>query len=91
MLTSEELATQVMDQIWLSVDVACQRSNATPELLLADDLGLKSMDAVAIVIDMERKFGIEVETAELTRIRSIGDVIELVAGKLHQPSGRRRP
>ena len=91
MLTSEELATQVMDQIWLSVDVACQRSDATPELLLADDLGLKSMDAVAIVIDMERKFGIEVETAELTRIRSIGDVIELVAGKLHQPSGRRRP
>ena len=90
MQASEELADQVMDQIWLSVDIALQRADARPDLLLADDLGLKSMDAVAIVIDMERRFGMEVETTELTRIRTIGDVIELVAAKSDRHPVRRR-
>lgn len=81
MQASDRLADRVIDQIWQSVDVAKDRADVTLDMTLGDDLGLKSMDAVAIALDLERQFGIEIATAELVRVRTLGDVVQIVAAK----------
>ncbi len=88
MQVSDGLVARVMEQIWESVDVAMDRADVTLDMTLGDDLGLKSMDAVAIAIDLERQFGIEIATAELVGIRTLRDVVRIVAAK---SEARRRP
>jgi acyl carrier protein len=41
-------------------------------------LGLDSLDAVELVIALERQFGIGVSDAEVARLETVGDLVTLV-------------
>ena len=45
---------------------------------LVDDLGLNSLDAVELVIALERQFGIAVSDAEVARLETVGAMVTLV-------------
>lgn len=50
-----------------------------PELLqtgalLRDDLGLDSLDAVDLVVAIEKRFGIRIQEAEARQMRTIDDI-----------------
>lgn len=46
-----------------------------------EDLGADSLDLFQVVIDLEEKFGIQLEDAE--RIKSIKDAVEYVQSKIN--------
>ena len=53
-----------------------------PETSLRDDLDLSSMQAITLMMDLEDKFDVTVEDAELERLRTVGDVLALLDSKL---------
>jgi acyl carrier protein len=58
-----------------------------PEARLVEDLGLDSLDAVELAISVERKFDIEVPEEELTKLKTVADMITLVESRIHQGPG----
>ena len=58
-----------------------------PEARLVEDLGLDSLDAVELAISVERKFDIEVPEEELTKLKTVADMVALVASRMKQAPG----
>lgn len=52
------------------------------EQLLDDDLGIDSLDAVEIVMDIEETFGIDVTDEEFEAAKSIGELAALIESKV---------
>ncbi len=61
-----------------------------PEITLAtglrDELGLNSLDAVDLVLDLEEAFGIELPDDDLTRFERVGDVVSAIKSRLEAPA-----
>ena len=55
-----------------------------PEARLVEDLGLDSLDAVELAISVERKFDIEVPEEELAKLKTVADMLALVASRTGQ-------
>ncbi len=56
----------------------------TPETSLREDLDLGSLQAITLVMDLEENFGIVVEDDELEKLETVGDLADLIEGKLEQ-------
>jgi acyl carrier protein len=55
----------------------------------ADDLGADSLDVAEIAIAVEDRLGITIEDAELERIRTVGQAVEMLDAKLGRLARRR--
>jgi acyl carrier protein len=58
-----------------------------PEARLVEDLGLDSLDAVELAIAVERKFDIEVPEEELTKLKTVADMLALVESRTGGAAG----
>ena len=58
-----------------------------PEARLVEDLVLDSLDAVELAISVERKFDIEVPEEELTKLKTVADMVALVESRVQQAPG----
>lgn len=56
------------------------RITLTESTLLSEDLDIDSARLVDVVLDVESKFGVTIDDASLTKIKTVGDVVELVDG-----------
>jgi NADH dehydrogenase (ubiquinone) 1 alpha/beta subcomplex 1 len=54
-------------------------SKITPTASFSADLGLDSLDAVELVMDLEDEFSIEISDADADSVRSVKDAIDLIA------------
>ncbi len=65
-----------------------------PHVMLVDDLAIDSLDLLDVVIDLESAFGIVVPEREIDRLRTVGDLVQVVARFLwerdHPEPFRRR-
>ena len=61
----------------LNLDVA----DVTPEATLKDDLGIDSLDAVELIMELEDEFGVKIEDAEAQAFVTIGDIVTLLEAK----------
>jgi acyl carrier protein len=43
-----------------------------------EDLGADSLDAVELIMALEERYGINIETADAEGLRTVGDVVELI-------------
>lgn len=53
----------------------------TPEASLKDDLGIDSLAAVELSLELESNFDIKIEDEELIQLKTVGDIEKLLAGK----------
>jgi acyl carrier protein len=53
-----------------------------PEASFIDDLGADSLDTVELVMAFEEKFDIEIPDEDAEKMRTVGDAIEYLTGKL---------
>ena len=59
----------------------------TPEATLYDDLGLDSLDAVDLVVALEKSFGVKLANEEAVKaVRTMGDLFDLIISL--KPSGQ---
>ncbi len=48
----------------------------TPDSLLLEDLALDSLDLVAVVIQLQDQFQVEIDPDDVTNIRTVGELAE---------------
>ena len=53
-------------------------SEITLDKELVADLGADSLDAVEIMMNIEEEFGITIPDAEASKIKTVGEIIELI-------------
>ena len=49
---------------------------------LSDGLGLDSIEVVSLIVNIQDRFGIEFQNAELDKIVTVGDLVDLLQLKL---------
>ena len=61
-----------------------QKTEITEATDLMKDLGLNSLELIEMVVKVEDEFDISIEDREIKGIASVGDVIQLIQGKINQ-------
>lgn len=56
---------------------------------LREGLNLDSLDMAGLVLHIESRFGIQIETELLERIATVGDMLDVLAEKLAAKAGRQ--
>jgi acyl carrier protein len=79
------MATQTIrkqiDQIVAS-EFELDASTIKPESDLYNDLGLDSLDAIDLVVALEKNFGIKVEEGAARKVRTLEQLYEFVAQRM---------
>jgi acyl carrier protein len=74
----EALVKRLLD----ASDEELDGSTIGPDTRLKEDLGLGSLQAITLVMDLEEEYGMVVEDEELEGLVTVGDLRDLVASKL---------
>lgn len=51
----------------------------TPEARLEEDLGIDSLSAVELSLELETEFDIRIEDEELAKLKTVQDIIDLIS------------
>lgn len=55
--------------------------NLTPATTADDVEGWDSMSNITFVVEVERRFGVKFNTAEIEEMRNVGDMLDMIAAK----------
>ena len=81
-MTMEEIFKTMQDLI--AEQFALEADEVTMESSFTDDLGADSVDLVELVMAMEEEFDIgEIDEEDLTALKTVGDCVRYLAGKLN--------
>ena len=58
---------------------------------LYSDLGLDSLSALELLVAIEDEFSVEIDTDAAKRIKTVGDLVELLSVLVDAPSARKNP
>ncbi|MEN8134611.1 MAG: acyl carrier protein [Thermodesulfobacteriota bacterium] len=77
MISDEEIRQQIIEVI--SEEFELDPGQLIPTATLYDDLGLDSLDAVDMVVAMEKSFGVKLANEEAIKaVRTMADLCELI-------------
>ena len=62
----------------LANELGVEESKITLESEVVKDLGADSLDVVQLLMALEDEFGITVSEDEATKIKTVGDIVELI-------------
>jgi len=72
----ESVKAILVDQLNVSED------SVQMDSLFVDDLNADSLDMVELVMAMEQEFNISIPDEEAERIKTVGDAVEFIKGKM---------
>ena len=82
-MTMEEIFKTMQDLI--AEQFAIDTDEISMESSFVDDLGADSVDLVELVMAMEEEFDVgELQEEELSGIRTVGDAVRCIAGKISE-------
>ena len=58
-----------------SVSAKARNTKITTGSLLLEDLALDSLDLVAVIIQLQDEFGVEIDPDEITELRTVSDLV----------------
>ena len=63
-------------------------ADLTDSTTLREGLNLDSLDMAGLVLHMESRFGIQIESELLEKIATVGDILDVLADKLAAKAGK---
>lgn len=81
MADSLSLREEVIKLLVKASDEELDPASLDDSTFLSDDLGLNSLQAVTLVMDIEEKAGITVEDEEIAGLATVGDIFALIESK----------
>ena len=81
MITKEEILNQVQKLLIEAFEL--DESTVSPEAHLYNDLDLDSFDAIDLAVKIGLETGIKLQEDDLSSIRTISDIVEVVYKKFH--------
>jgi acyl carrier protein len=86
MMTDDQIRQKIVDTV--AEEFELEQDQLTPEATLYDDLGLDSLDAVDLVVAMEKAFGVKLTNEEAIKsVRTVGDLNELIINMKNEITG----
>ncbi|MGM9946550.1 acyl carrier protein [Floccifex sp.] len=70
---------QIKDVLEDAINV--DRDLVTPEANLSEDLDIDSLAAVELALELETEFDIRIEDEELAALKTVQDIMDLIASK----------
>jgi acyl carrier protein len=61
--------------------LSVEEEKITENASLTDDLELDSLELVDLTMDFENELGISIDDSELEKIKTVGDIVEILASK----------
>ncbi len=80
---ADDTTTAIAETI-RSVSARAREAVITPESLLLEDLSLDSLDLVAVVIDLQDRFAVEIDPDEVATLRTVGELAASLERHLFQ-------
>jgi len=74
---------EVVNQV-LEEEFEIDRELLKPEASLFEDIGLDSLDAVDLIVMVDKKLGVRIEEEEARSIRTLEDVYTIIQGLLKE-------
>jgi acyl carrier protein len=71
-----EALTEIFNDVFMRDDMAL-----TPALSAKDVQGWDSFKQIEIIISVEERFGIKLNTREIDSLKNVGDLANVIAGK----------
>ena len=82
-MSNEEIFQKMKDLV--SEQFGMEPDEVTPDTSFEDDLGADSVDVVELVMAMEEEFELGLtQEDELKALKTVGDAVNYVAGKLNK-------
>ncbi|EOD79940.1 hypothetical protein RN22_06960 [Grimontia sp. AD028] len=66
---------------------AISAKDIVPSMSLRDDLGMDSMQAVSLTLDLEDSLGISIDDEDLIKLDTVSDLLEIIESKLSEKNG----
>ena len=77
MMSKEQIRQKIVDTV--AEEFELDAGLLTPDATLYDDLGLDSLDAVDLVVAMEKAFGVKLANEDKVKaVRTVNDLFELI-------------
>ena len=76
MYTTEEIFNNICNI--LVQDFECDKDKLTPDVRLVEDLDLDSIDAVDLVVRLQRLVNVKINPEDFKQIRTLNDVVVAV-------------
>jgi acyl carrier protein len=86
-MTRAEILQEILTILKKYKGRGADRTALTEATSLADELDIDSARMVDIVLDLEGKFGITIDDSSLTKLRTIGDIADLVESVVKEQKG----
>ena len=84
---ADNIRQKILEELLAASESSLQASEIVPDTSLRDDLGLDSLQAVTVVMALEQEFDVEVDDQEIDGLRTVGDILELLARKTGEAAG----
>ena len=81
-MTRTEIEEKV--KAFLIDDLEIEAENIFPEALLKEDMGIDSLDYVAIIVIVNRIFGFKIKLEEMTNVKTLGDFCDYIEQKIKE-------
>jgi acyl carrier protein len=79
-MTKQEIEEKVRKV--LAEQLARDESEVTTEARFEEDLDADSLDLVEVVLALEEELGVNIPEEEMEGVKTVGQAVDLVAGKL---------
>lgn len=84
-LGADELRADVLRRLAAAADGLVEAGTISADDYLRDDLGLGSLDAILLILDLEDSYGIDIEDDELAALDTVGSLLALIEAKRPGP------
>lgn len=84
---ADQIRQKILEELLAASESPLEASQIDAKTDLRDDLGLDSLQAVTVVMALEQEFDVEVDDQEIDGLRTVGDILDLLARKTGASGG----
>lgn len=84
---ADQIHQKILEELLAASESSLAASEINAQTDLRDDLGLDSLQAVTVVMALEQEFDVEVDDQEIDGLRTVGDILDLLARKTGAAAG----
>lgn len=84
---TDEVITEIFSRLESESENTISAKDIVPSMSLRDDLGMDSMQAVSLTLDLEDSLGISIDDEDLIKLDTVSDLLEIIESKLSEKNG----
>ncbi|MEZ8148011.1 acyl carrier protein [Enterovibrio norvegicus] len=84
---TDSLISEIMSRLESESETAIAAKDILPTMSLREDLGMDSMQAVSLTLDLEDSLSISIDDEDLIKLDTVSDLLNIIESKLSQKNG----